>query len=179
MFYVLLVIHCVLCVTLVIVVLLQQGKGADMGAALGGSSSTVFGAGGATDFFTKLTTSIAVAFMATSILLLRFYATAAGSAHSIANPMEGSVFQQEVQAQKAAAAQAAQAAEDAKAQAPAAPKTDDGVAAPPPAAQAVAVDPAANKAAEAPIAIDAETAAKAPAPAPAKAVAPEAKKKAK
>jgi preprotein translocase subunit SecG len=54
-------------------VLIQQGKGADMGAAFGGGSNTLFGASGATAFITKLTTGIAVAFMVTSILLINLY----------------------------------------------------------------------------------------------------------
>jgi len=53
----------------------QQGKGADLGASMGGSSSanSVFGAGGAVDFIAKLTTGLAIAFMCTSILLVRAY----------------------------------------------------------------------------------------------------------
>ncbi len=73
LFYTVLGIHCLLCVTLVGLVLIQQGKGADMGAAFGGGSNTLFGASGATAFITKLTTGIAVAFMVTSILLINLY----------------------------------------------------------------------------------------------------------
>jgi len=43
-------IHIVVCVFLVIVVLLQHGKGADIGATFGGASQTVFGASGAAPF---------------------------------------------------------------------------------------------------------------------------------
>ena len=50
-------------------VLLQQGKGADMGAVFGGSSSTIFGSGGAGNFLTRLTTIMAVVFMLTSLTL--------------------------------------------------------------------------------------------------------------
>ena len=50
-------------------VLLQTGKGADMGAVFGGSSSTVFGSSGAGNFLTKLTTATAVIFMLTSLSL--------------------------------------------------------------------------------------------------------------
>src|SRR5271155_1598025 len=63
------VIHIVVCVALTIVVLLQQGKGADVGAVFGGTSQTVFGSGGAGNFLTKLTSGLAVAFFATSMFL--------------------------------------------------------------------------------------------------------------
>jgi preprotein translocase subunit SecG len=51
------------------IVLLQAGKGAEMGAAFGGSSQTLFGSSGAMGFLTKLTTVVAVIFMITSLLL--------------------------------------------------------------------------------------------------------------
>jgi preprotein translocase subunit SecG len=62
-------IHIAVCVTLVIVVLLQQGKGADVGAVFGGSSQTVFGASGAGNLLTKITWAAAVVFFSTSIFL--------------------------------------------------------------------------------------------------------------
>lgn len=66
----LVVLHIILCVFLILVVLLQAGKGADMGTTFGaGSSQTVFGSGGAAPFLTKLTSAIAVLFMLTSISL--------------------------------------------------------------------------------------------------------------
>ncbi|MEE9935678.1 MAG: preprotein translocase subunit SecG [Deltaproteobacteria bacterium] len=63
------VIHIVVCVSLILIVLLQAGKGADMGAAFGGSSQTVFGSSGAGTFLGKLTAAIAIIFMLTSITL--------------------------------------------------------------------------------------------------------------
>jgi len=63
------VIHIVVCLFLIGVVLLQQGKGADMGAVFGGSSSTIFGSSGAGNFLTRLTTGAAVVFMLTSLTL--------------------------------------------------------------------------------------------------------------
>jgi preprotein translocase subunit SecG len=69
MFIVVTVIHIVACLFLIGVVLLQQGKGADMGAVFGGSSSTIFGSGGAGNFLTRLTTIMAVVFMLTSLTL--------------------------------------------------------------------------------------------------------------
>jgi preprotein translocase subunit SecG len=62
-------IHVIACVALIVIVLLQQGKGASMGAAFGGSSQTLFGSAGATPFLGKVTTGVAVVFMLTSLLL--------------------------------------------------------------------------------------------------------------
>ena len=63
-------LHVMVCISLVAVVLLQRGKGADIGAALGGgSSNTVFGGRGAGNFLTKLTTGCAIVFMLTSLSL--------------------------------------------------------------------------------------------------------------
>lgn len=68
--YVVPAIHVVACVFLIVVVLLQQGKGADVGALFGGGGSqSLFGASGAGNFLTRLTTGMAIAFMATSLIL--------------------------------------------------------------------------------------------------------------
>ncbi len=65
-------LHVLVCICLIAIVLLQQGKGADMGVALGGgASNTVFGARGAGNFLTKLTTGAAIVFMLTSVTLSR------------------------------------------------------------------------------------------------------------
>jgi len=69
-----LIIHVIVCIVLISIVLLQSGKGAQMGAAFGGSSQTLFGSPGAAGFLTKITTFIAVMFMITS-LLLAFWST--------------------------------------------------------------------------------------------------------
>ena len=67
------VLHIVACLALIGVVLLQHGKGADIGATFGGgASNTVFGARGAGNFLTKLTTGAVVVFMITSITLSYF-----------------------------------------------------------------------------------------------------------
>lgn len=63
------VIHVVVCFALVLIVLVQAGKGAEMGAAFGGASQTLFGSSGAMGFLTKLTTIAAIIFMITSLLL--------------------------------------------------------------------------------------------------------------
>ncbi len=65
----LLVIHLCVCFFLIFIVLIQSGKGAEVGAAFGGSSQTMFGARGAATFFSKLTTTAAVVFMLTSLTL--------------------------------------------------------------------------------------------------------------
>ena len=65
---VILIIHVLLAVALIVLILVQHGKGADAGAAFGsGASSTVFGARGSATFLTKLTTGIALIFFVTSI----------------------------------------------------------------------------------------------------------------
>jgi preprotein translocase subunit SecG len=67
--YIVPVIHVFACLFLIVVVLLQTGKGADMGAVFGGGSQTLFGSGGAGNLLTKLTTGTAIAFMITSLIL--------------------------------------------------------------------------------------------------------------
>ena len=52
-----------------IIILLQQGKGAEVGAVFGGSSQTVFGASGAGNALTKATWALAIIFFTTSIFL--------------------------------------------------------------------------------------------------------------
>lgn len=66
---VLLIIHLSVCVFLIFIVLIQSGKGAELGAAFGGSSQTMFGARGAATFFSKMTTIAAIVFMLTSLSL--------------------------------------------------------------------------------------------------------------
>jgi preprotein translocase subunit SecG len=63
------VLHVVACFVLIVVVLLQTGKGADIGAVFGGSSQTIFGSSGAGNLLTRLTTWTAVVFMLTSLFL--------------------------------------------------------------------------------------------------------------
>ncbi len=61
------IIHVGVCLALILIVLLQRGKGASMGAAFGGSSQTVFGSTGGTSFLHKVTAAAAVVFMLTSL----------------------------------------------------------------------------------------------------------------
>ena len=66
----LIVIHVTVCIALIMIVLLQTGKGADMGAAFGGGASqTLFGTTGASTFLSKATTVAAIVFMLTSLAL--------------------------------------------------------------------------------------------------------------
>jgi preprotein translocase subunit SecG len=63
-------IHVIVCVFLIAVVLLQQGKSADLAGAFGGQGSqTAFGPRGAANLLTKLTTWAAILFMITSVAL--------------------------------------------------------------------------------------------------------------
>jgi preprotein translocase subunit SecG len=68
------IVHVVVSVALIFIVLLQTGRGSEIGAAFGsGSSQTLFGSSGSTGFMTKLTTAGVAIFMITSMLLAYFY----------------------------------------------------------------------------------------------------------
>ncbi|MFB3820171.1 MAG: preprotein translocase subunit SecG [Candidatus Methylomirabilales bacterium] len=70
MYIALSILHLLIACGLILIVLLQGGKGADIGAAFGGGSSqTVFGGRGAATFLSKVTTAFAVLFMVMSIVL--------------------------------------------------------------------------------------------------------------
>jgi preprotein translocase subunit SecG len=69
MYTAIVVIHLIVCLFLIFIILIQSSKGAEMGAAFGGSSQTLFGSRGAATFLSKLTTGAAIAFMLTSLLL--------------------------------------------------------------------------------------------------------------
>jgi preprotein translocase subunit SecG len=116
------VIHVIACFILVLVVLLQAGKGADMGAVFGGASSTIFGSSGAGNFLTRLTTGAAIVFMATS-LALTYYVGARGTHSTImpasAMPKSAPVAQPAADAAGAPDGEAAAVADSAPAAAPA------------------------------------------------------------
>ncbi len=64
------IVHVVVCIFLILVILLQAGKGGGMGAAFGGGGAqTVFGGRGATTFLGKVTAGAAAIFMLTSLTL--------------------------------------------------------------------------------------------------------------
>ena len=65
----LIIIHVLVCIFLIGIVLLQHGKGADIGATFGGSSQSLFGSEGPIPLLNKITTLAAIVFMGTSISL--------------------------------------------------------------------------------------------------------------
>ncbi|HYB91914.1 MAG TPA: preprotein translocase subunit SecG [Candidatus Binataceae bacterium] len=103
--------HVIVCVVLCIVILLQQGKGAEVGAVFGGSSQTVFGASGAGNALTKATAGLAVAFFATAMFL----------AYASARRATGSIFEGPFSSAPASVMHSRQASKSAQHSAPAAP----------------------------------------------------------
>ncbi len=78
------IVHVLLCIFLIGVILLQQGKSADLASAFGGQGSqTAFGPRGASNLLSKTTTWCAVAFMLTSIGLTVLMERSAGANHSV------------------------------------------------------------------------------------------------
>jgi preprotein translocase subunit SecG len=70
------VAHFILAITILVIVLLQHGKGADVGATFGGgASNTFFGSQGSSGFLYKLTWALGVLFCVTSITLTYFAST--------------------------------------------------------------------------------------------------------
>ncbi len=65
----LIIVHVIVCLFLIGIVLLQHGKGADIGATFGGSSQSLFGTEGPIPLLNKVTTFSAVVFMVTSVAL--------------------------------------------------------------------------------------------------------------
>ena len=95
MFTILMIVHILVAIALVSLVLLQRGKGADMGAAFGsGASSTVFGSQGSASFLTRTTAALATIFFVTSLSLAYLSGKQTQdvkSATDIAAPLEGGV----------------------------------------------------------------------------------------
>lgn len=82
MYTLIVILHVIVCVALILVILLQTGKGSDIGAVFGGGSSqTLFGSTGPTSFLSKLTAGAAIIFMLTSLFLAYFSGT--GGSRSI------------------------------------------------------------------------------------------------
>jgi preprotein translocase subunit SecG len=67
MYIFLIIIHVMVCFLMVGAILLQSGKGAEIGASFGGSSQTVFGSRGPANFLSKFTVAVAAVFMLTSL----------------------------------------------------------------------------------------------------------------
>lgn len=68
------VLHIIVTIAMIFIVLIQTGRGSEIGAVFGsGASQTLFGSSGPTGFMTKLTTIAAILFMLTSLSLAYFY----------------------------------------------------------------------------------------------------------
>lgn len=80
---ILIFVHVFVCLIIIGLVLLQQGKGANLGASFGGGGDSFFGATGADNILTRVTTIAAIIFMATSLSLAVF------SNRDIAAPSSG------------------------------------------------------------------------------------------
>ena len=79
-----LIIHTVIALGIIILVLVQRGKGAEAGAAFGaGASGTVFGSRGSTSFFSRTTAILATAFFATRLTLAWISSQTAGAPESL------------------------------------------------------------------------------------------------
>ena len=88
---VLTVILLISAVSIVVLVLLQQGKGADMGAAFGGGSSqSLFGSRGSATFLSRVTGLLAVVFFVTALGLAYLYTQAGKTASSVTSQLEES-----------------------------------------------------------------------------------------
>ncbi len=119
MFYLLFAIHVVMCIMMILLVLLQQGKGADVGAVASSSSDSLFGPLGSGTPVSKLTTWLAVAFMVTSIFLVKAYNSGSSRQSITGNVAEVDVLEGSRVAAGAAGAAGEKAKEDTSAKAPA------------------------------------------------------------
>ncbi len=80
LFYFIVVVHILVCLFLIGVVLIQQGRSADLAGAFGGQGSqTAFGPRAAANLMTRLTTWSAIIFMITSLSLTILYVRGSGS----------------------------------------------------------------------------------------------------
>lgn len=119
MYTAVLTLHVILAIVLVILVLLQQGKGADAGAVMGaGGANTVFGVGGASSLIVRLTTFIAIAFMLTSVGLVKLALNDGGRGAAKVDAVAGSVMGSMPQNEAPAAQQQGQQKPEQKVEAP-------------------------------------------------------------
>lgn len=120
----LIVLHVIICVLLVVTVLLQFGKGAEMGAVMGGGASqAVFSSSSKGNFFTKLTSALAIGFMLNSIALTTLKSREAKKSlfddeQEIAQPLNNDAAQAAAPAATAPEATAPQATTTTPAEAP-------------------------------------------------------------
>jgi preprotein translocase subunit SecG len=104
MFTAILVVHIVIAAALIVLVLLQHGKGADMGAAFGsGASGTVFGSAGTGSFLSRATTYLGIGFFSTSMVLAILASGQATGPRSAVIGIEDSPTQQRTDAPAAPA----------------------------------------------------------------------------
>lgn len=130
MYVFILSVHIILALILISLVLLQQGKGADIGAVMGGGANSLFGVGGASSLLVRMTTLIAICFMLTSLLLVKVAATGGSVTGSRADLTEGADLEalgvkpaapQAAASQAPVSADAAQAKQEVPAPAPVVP----------------------------------------------------------
>jgi len=92
-----LIIHTLIALSIVALVLIQRGKGADAGAAFGsGASGTVFGSRGSTSFFSRATAVLATAFFATSLTLAYISSQRSGAPESLLEGLPETVIEEQV-----------------------------------------------------------------------------------
>lgn len=93
----LIIVHVTVCLFLIGIVLLQHGKGADIGATFGGSSQSLFGTEGPVPLLNKVTTFSAVVFMVTSVALA-YLSTQSGSGSVMTEMSKEQAAQEQTQA---------------------------------------------------------------------------------
>jgi preprotein translocase subunit SecG len=99
-------VHVIVCIALILIVLLQTGRGADIGSAFGaGSSQTVFGSSGPAGFLTRLTTIAAIIFMLTSLSLSYFSGSRSTKSIMTETPKETQPITPEVDSDKQGASE--------------------------------------------------------------------------
>jgi len=95
LYQVLIIAYLLVSICLIGLVLIQQGKGADMGASFGaGSSATIFGSSGSGNFLTKATTWLAIGFFVISLVLGNLTANRIKSTdewNNLNNPVEQTI----------------------------------------------------------------------------------------
>ena len=92
MYTFLMVVHIFIAVALIVLVLMQHGKGADMGAAFGsGASGTVFGARGSANFLSRSTAVLATVFFITSLGLAMMGNAGSGDSGSVVDRIQAPV----------------------------------------------------------------------------------------
>ena len=96
----LLVVHVLTAVVIIVLVLMQQGRGADMGAAFGGGSQTLFGARGSANFLSRITALLATVFFVTSLTLAYLFGLG-NQPQSVTEQIDGAPAQIVDQAQDA------------------------------------------------------------------------------